>query len=81
MGVRSPAIDALIAALIKAETREDVVAAVRALDRVLLSGVYVIPLFHLPEQWLARWTQIRHPERTSLSGLLPESWWHQPASP
>jgi peptide/nickel transport system substrate-binding protein len=81
MGVRSPAIDALIAALIKAETREDVVAAVRALDRVLLSGVYVIPLFHLPEQWLARWTQIRHPERTSLSGLLPESWWYQAASP
>ncbi|MGE0034338.1 MAG: extracellular solute-binding protein [Xanthobacteraceae bacterium] len=81
MGVRSPAIDALIAALIKAETREDVVAAVRALDRVLLSGVYVIPLFHLPEQWLARWIQIRHPERTSLSGLLPESWWYQPATP
>jgi len=81
MGAKSPAIDALIAALIKAETREDVVAAVRALDRVLLSGFYVIPLFHLPQQWLARWTRIQHPSRTSLSGLLPESWWYQPASP
>ncbi len=57
------------------------VAAVRALDRVLISGFYVIPLFHLPEQWVARWTSMQHPAATSLSGLLPESWWHQPATP
>ena len=81
MGAKNPAIDALIAALIKAETRADVVAAVRALDRVLLSGFYVIPMFHLPEQWLARWTSVQHPTATSLSGLLPESWWHQPSTP
>ena len=33
----------------------------RALDRVLISGFYVVPLFHLPEQWVARWTTIAHP--------------------
>ena len=44
MGIKSPAADAMIAALLKAETREDVVAAVRALDRVLMSGSYVVPL-------------------------------------
>src|SRR5262249_49983280 len=51
MGVKSPAIDAMIAALLKAQDRGDFVAAVRALDRVLISGFYVIPLFYLPAQW------------------------------
>lgn len=78
MGARSPAIDAMIAALLKAEGREDFVAAVRALDRVLLSGFYVIPLFHSPEQWIARWSSIAHPERTPLTGYLPETWWRTP---
>ncbi len=61
MGIKSPAVDAMIAALLKAESREDLVAAVRALDRVLISGIYTIPLFHLPEQWVARWTTIGRP--------------------
>src|ERR1700730_18516742 len=43
MGVKSPAIDAMIATLVQAETRTDVVAAVRALDRVLISGAYAVP--------------------------------------
>jgi peptide/nickel transport system substrate-binding protein len=78
MGMRSPAADAMIAALLRAQDRPDFVAAVRALDRVLLSGFYVIPLFHLPEQWVARWSYIRHPDRTPLSGYLPEAWWRDP---
>jgi peptide/nickel transport system substrate-binding protein len=78
MGVKSPAVDAMIAALLKADRREDFVAAVRALDRVLISGTYTVPLFHLPEQWVARWTAIRHPSATSLSGYLPETWWREP---
>ena len=69
MGVRSPAIDAMIAAMLKATTREDFVAAVRALDRMLISGDYVVPLFYLPDQWLARWTSIARPAVTSLSGI------------
>jgi peptide/nickel transport system substrate-binding protein len=79
MGVRSKAIDAMIAAMLKATTREEFVAAVRALDRMLMSGFYVVPLFYLPEQWVARWTYIRRPERTSLSGYVPEAWWREPA--
>src|SRR4029077_12603653 len=46
MGVKSPAIDAMIAALVRAETRAEVVAAVRSLDRLLISGFYTVPLFH-----------------------------------
>ena len=78
MGVRSKAVDAMIGALLAAESREDFVAAVRALDRVLMSGLFVVPLFHLPEQWVARWAHIQRPATTSLSGYLPETWWHQP---
>jgi peptide/nickel transport system substrate-binding protein len=79
MGVRSKAIDAMIAAILKATGWEDFVAAVRALDRMLMSGFYVVPLFYSPEQWVARWAYIRRPERTSLSGYVPEAWWREPA--
>ena len=81
MGVKSKAVDAMIAALLSATTREDFVDATRALDRVLLSGFYVIPLYYPPLQWVARWTKIAHPERTSLYGYLPETWWAKDAVP
>jgi peptide/nickel transport system substrate-binding protein len=81
MGVKSPAVDAMIDALLKAQTRAGVVAAIRALDRVLISGFYTIPLFHLPEQWMARWTMLRHPAASSLSGPVPETWWREPRRP
>jgi peptide/nickel transport system substrate-binding protein len=78
MGVKSPAIDAMIAAMLAATEREDFVAAVRALDRMLMSGSYVVPLFYPPQQWVAHWDYIRHPARMSLSGFVPETWWYQP---
>jgi peptide/nickel transport system substrate-binding protein len=81
MGVKNPAVDAMIAALLKAESREDFVAAVRALDRTLISGFYTVPLFHLPAQWIARWRRIERPARTSLYGYLPETWWQAPKRP
>ncbi len=76
MGVKSKAVDAMIAAMLSATTRVDFVAATRALDRVLLSGFYVVPLYFPPKQWIARWTRIKHPSQTSLFGYLPETWWH-----
>jgi peptide/nickel transport system substrate-binding protein len=75
MGIKSPAADAMIAALLTAQTRDDVVAAVRALDRVLISGFYVVPAFYVPDQWFARWTRIARPATTSLHGAIPETWW------
>jgi peptide/nickel transport system substrate-binding protein len=81
MGMRSPAADAMIAALLAARERDAFVTAVRALDRVLMSGIYVVPLYHLPAQWMARWSSVQHPAVTSLSGYLPETWWHEPAGP
>ncbi|WP_393977673.1 extracellular solute-binding protein [Xanthobacter nonsaccharivorans] len=78
MGAKAPAIDAAIAALLAAGELDDYVAAARALDRVLISGAYGVPLFHTPGQWLARWTRIARPERASLYGTLPETWWRVP---
>jgi peptide/nickel transport system substrate-binding protein len=78
MGVKSAAIDAMIGTLVQAQQRSDVVAAVRALDRVLISGTYTVPLFHHPDDWVAHWTRIRHPAETSISGFLLETWWQQP---
>lgn len=80
MGVKSKAVDAVIDALIGAKTKEDFIAAARALDRLLLSGAYGIPLFHTPGQWLARWTTIAHPDRPSLYGTLPQTWWRVPGN-
>jgi peptide/nickel transport system substrate-binding protein len=75
MGVKSKAADTMIAAMLSATTRADFVSATRALDRVLLSGFYVVPLYFPPKQWIARWTRIKHPSQTSLFGYLPETWW------
>ena len=78
MGAKNPAIDAMIAALLQARKRADFVSAVRALDRALVSGFYLVPLGHLPDQWIARWNYIEHPAKTSLFGYLPETWWRKP---
>ena len=52
-GVRSSATDAVIDALLAARSQEDFVAAARALDRLLISGFYIVPLFYAPQQWIA----------------------------
>jgi peptide/nickel transport system substrate-binding protein len=52
-GVKSPAVDAVLQGLLGAREREDFVAAVRALDRLLISGFYVVPLYYLPDTWIA----------------------------
>jgi len=61
-GARNPALDGLIAALAAATSREDFVAAARALDRVLLSGFYAVPLFHRDHQWVAWRRRIGFPK-------------------
>ncbi len=79
-GARSPAIDGLIAAILGARTGEDFVAAVRAFDRVLLSGFYIVPLFHVSEQWFAASTRLARPAHNAryaapLFGATLDTWW------
>ena len=80
-GVKNPAVDAMIKAMLEAKDRTSFVSAVRALDRVLLSGDYVIPLFHLPRQWLAYWSELRRPAKTPLYGYQLDTWWMEPKPP
>lgn len=81
MGAKDPAIDAAIRAMLEARQRPAFVSAVRALDRVLMSGFYAIPLYNVREQWIARWNRIEIPKATALTGYLPETWWHKPSPP
>ncbi len=74
-GVDNPAVGATIDAMLAAKSQEDFVTAVRALDRVLISGFYVIPLFHAPAQWIAYWTSLKMPQNASLYGAVPSTWW------
>ncbi|MGO8847778.1 MAG: extracellular solute-binding protein [Methylocella sp.] len=79
-GVKSPAIDAMINVLLSAKTHEDFVAAVRAYDRLLLSGFYVVPLFHSPDQWIAASAKLARPKSLprygpASGGATLDTWW------
>lgn len=78
MGAKDPAIDAMIAALLRARDRPEFISTVRALDRTLMAGFYAIPVLNAAEEWIARWNRIERPDRTALTGALPESWWQRP---
>lgn len=79
MGVKSPAIEAMIDAMLNAQSREDFIAAVRALDRVLTAGRYVIPAWHNPVSRIAHARQLRYSERLPMYGdwlgFQPDIWW------
>jgi len=77
VGVRSPAVDAMIKAILAARSNEDFVAAVRALDRVLISGFYIVPLYYAPEQWIAYSAKLGRPDKTPLFGVELSSWWRR----
>ncbi|PNG27847.1 extracellular solute-binding protein [Methylocella silvestris] len=81
-GVRSAAVDALIAAMLAARGREDFVAAVRAFDRVLLSGFYIVPLFHSSDLWTASSTALTRPAALPAYGSPTgsstlDNWWRK----
>jgi peptide/nickel transport system substrate-binding protein len=74
-GVENGAVDAMINQLLQAEGAEDFTAAVRALDRALISGDYVIPLFYLPRIWVAYWKHLQSPSVAPLAGVDVDTWW------
>ena len=74
-GVNSPAVDALIENLISAKTREELTTSIHALDRVLLWGHYVIPLYHSNTDRIAYWNFLEYPNEIPLYGIVIDSWW------
>jgi microcin C transport system substrate-binding protein len=80
-GISDPAIDELIRMINTAPNRDEQVAAVHALDRVLLANHFVMPLFYSGEAKIAYWNRITHPERLPEYGIgFPTIWWSK-ASP
>ena len=79
-GIADPAVDRMIDALTTAQSREDFVAAVRALDRLLVAGQYIVPFYDAGGQWVARWNYIGHPDVQPLPGFEATALWRIPNS-
>jgi microcin C transport system substrate-binding protein len=76
-GIADPAIDALIDAVIAAPTRPALVAACRALDRVIRAGRYWIPHWYKPSHWVAYWDVFgRPPAQPRYFRGIPDTWWY-----
>jgi len=77
IGIRNPAVDSLIERVIFTKDREDLVAATRALDRVLLWNFYVVPQWTYGKQRTARWDRFGRPETMPKYGAsaFPTIWW------
>jgi microcin C transport system substrate-binding protein len=78
MGVSDPVIDQLVDMVIQAPDRDELVHRVRALDRVLLHGHYVIPHWHLTKDRVAYWNKLQRPEVTPKNGIDLNNWWIKP---
>ncbi|MDX2266090.1 MAG: extracellular solute-binding protein [Hyphomicrobiales bacterium] len=74
-GVSDPLIDLALNKLLEARTPEQHTAAARALDRLVMTGDYFIPLFHQPYQWLAMWRRVKTPEKPGFLGYAVDTFW------
>ena len=78
IGIKNPAVDALIEQVIYAKNRDQLVAATKALDRVLLWNFYAVPQFTYGFTRYARWDRFSHAEPLPKYGRsgLPSLWWY-----
>ncbi len=74
-GVADPDVDTLMSHFLAAHSAEDFRDAVRSFDRMLISGYYVVPLYHIDQQWVARRSRIAHPDVLPLYGYQLPVWW------
>ena len=76
-GISNPVVDYLLAETSKADSYETLIPIVRALDRVLMWGHYVIPKWHTQTTHLAYWHHIDHPSQDHLYWLDLNNWWYK----
>lgn len=75
-GIKDPVIDEMIESVIQAPDRKELTARVNAMDRVLLAGHYVIPMWHYPKWRMAYWAKLERPETLSpISPQVANTWW------
>lgn len=81
MGMNSPAAEAMIADMLAAKDPAEFDAAVEALDRILTTGRYVIPIWYAEVSRIAHASQLHYPEKLPLYGdwigFQPDVWWYQ----
>ena len=77
-GIADPRIDAAIDAMFKAKDRASFESAVRAEDRLLVSGHYIVPFYDAGGQWVARWNTIGRPDAQPLPGFEATTLWRIP---
>ncbi|WP_435530930.1 extracellular solute-binding protein [Pseudotabrizicola alkalilacus] len=81
MGMNSPAAEAMIDTMLNAPDQETFAAATQALDRVLTTGRYVVPMWYSDVSRLAHRKELKFPERPPLYGdwigYQPELWWYE----
>jgi microcin C transport system substrate-binding protein len=77
-GIKDPVVDAMIENVASADSWEDLVAATRALDRVLLWGDYVIPQWYLGGDRMVWWNIFGRPDTVPLKGMSIMRWWIDP---
>lgn len=78
-GIKDPVVDSLCEEIATARSRESLIFAAKALDRALLWGHYVIPLYHNAKINLAYWRHLGHPEWRPDVGVVLTSWWSKNA--
>ncbi len=76
-GIADPHIDKAIEAMLHATSYEDFAAAVRAEDRLLVAGFYIVPFYDAGGQWVARWSYIARPEAQPLTGFETTTLWYK----
>ena len=74
-GISDPGVDALIQKIVFADDRDTLVAATKALDRVLLANDYIIPLYYSRDYRIAYWDRITHGEFPEYGLDFPAGWW------
>jgi microcin C transport system substrate-binding protein len=78
-GIADPTVDALINAIIAANTRPTLTTACRALDRVIRAGRYWIPQWYKASHWIAYWDVFGHPPaQPRYFRGIPDTWWYDP---
>lgn len=79
IGIQNPAVDAMVEKIIKAQTKEEMVAATKALDRILSWNHYVIPQWHSRSHRLIYWNKFGRPKITPpYSHGFIDTWWVKP---
>ncbi|MES2667320.1 MAG: extracellular solute-binding protein [Pseudomonadota bacterium] len=81
MGMNSPAAEAMIARMLTTDDPAEYAAATEALDRILTTGRYVIPMWYAKVSRLAHQAQLKYPDRLPLYGdwlgFQPDVWWYE----